>query len=572
MKKKINKHGWINTPAPADSYRSIFKWGSAEKFKHPNNYLTELLKDFFSLKEEYFEKPLNTGFETVSYTIPVKLEKKHIIFFQNTCGAENVKIDEYSRLKYAYGKTMYDLIRLRNKTIENLPDAVLHPKTKEEIIKIVNYCNKNKIAIYVTGGRTSVTRGTEPVKKGISLDMSTHFNNVISFSEINQTITVEAGIMGAKLENILNNADEKIGAKRKYTCGHFPQSFEFSTAGGWTVTHGSGQQSTYYGDIKDLVIAQEYITPSGVIKTKSFPAEASGPSINSIMIGNEGAFGILVNVTLKVFRYYPKNRRYFSFLFKNFKEALNAVREINQSEAGVPSALRLSDAEETNIAFKLYGIDDSFMAKILPILGYKKNKRCLLLGFCDGGKNYTALVKKNIKKISKTNKSINITGYPAKKWEKNRFKDPYMRDDFQDFGIITDTLETSVTWENILEVYNAVRAFCKSRPETIVMIHLSHFYVSGTNLYIIFTGRFNSIKDFTAFQKGIIDTIISHGGSLSHHHGIGKLLAPWFENYLGKNELGIIKSIKTYLDPKNIMNPGGTLGLDKINKSKNYTK
>jgi alkyldihydroxyacetonephosphate synthase len=213
--------------------------------------------------------------------------------------------------------------------------------------------------------------------------MHPNFNKVISFNETDQTITVEAGMSGPKLEGILNDAVKLFGAQRAYTCGHFPQSFEYSVVGGWVVTRGAGQNSTYYGKIEDIVLGQTYVTPVGIIRTDSYPAKATGPSIDQIMMGSEGAFGILTHVTLKIFRYAPKNHFRFSFMFKDWESAREAAREIMQAECGKPSVFRLSDPEETDVVMKLYGVEDTPINKLLKWWGYEKNKRCLLLGFTD---------------------------------------------------------------------------------------------------------------------------------------------------------------------------------------------
>ena len=162
-------------------------------------------------------------------------------------------------------------------------DIVLYPSESEQIVKTVAYCAEHKIPLYVYGGGSSVTRGVEPVKGGVSLDMRRKFNKVLYFNEVDQTITVQAGLSGPDYENHLNNAVEEFGAKRAYTCGHFPQSFEYSSVGGWVVTRGSGQNSTYYGCAKDLVVSQKYATPRGEIVTSHYPREATGPNLNEIM-------------------------------------------------------------------------------------------------------------------------------------------------------------------------------------------------------------------------------------------------------------------------------------------------
>ncbi|MBW2216987.1 MAG: FAD-binding oxidoreductase, partial [Deltaproteobacteria bacterium] len=146
-------------------------------------------------------------------------------------------------------------------------------------------------------------------------------------NEANQTVTVQPGIMGPEYERILNNAPEIMKAKRKYTGGHFPQSFEHSSVGGWIVTLGSGQQSSYYGDIYDIVVSQEYVTPSGNFKTLDYPGTATGPKVNDIMKGNEGTFGVLVSATLKIFRHLPENRRRFGFIFPDWESAVSGSRE-----------------------------------------------------------------------------------------------------------------------------------------------------------------------------------------------------------------------------------------------------
>jgi alkyldihydroxyacetonephosphate synthase len=457
---------------------------------------------------------------------------------------------------------MIDLMRLREGIVENVPDIVLHPRDKKDVENIVKFCNEEHIAVYVYGGGSSVTRGVECVNGGVSLDMRVHMNKVIKFSEINKTITVEPGMSGPNLEKTLNDAVNTLGAKRAYTCGHFPQSFEYSCVGGWVVTRGAGQNSTYFGKIEDIVICQEYVTPVGIIRTKEYPATATGPSIDEIMMGSEGTFGVLVSVTLKVFKYMPENQKRFSFIFKNWQDARDAAREIMQGQFGFPSVFRLSDPEETDIALKLYGVEGTPIDSMMNLRGFKKGERCLMLGFTDGEKSFSKLVKKNIMKVCRRYHAMYTTGYVTKGWEKGRFKDPYMREDLEDYGLMTDTLECSVNWEQLSYVYEGVRKYCKSRPDTICMTHMSHFYPQGCNLYFIFIAKLNKIDEYLDYQYGILDNIQKYGAAMSHHHGIGKMTAPWLEGEIGKNQMEVIKTLKNHFDPNGIMNPGGTLGLD----------
>ena len=553
---------WYHEKAPERSYRSILKWGDPEAFKAPNAKLYELMKETFHMTDDDFKVKQEMGLEEVDYDIPCRLSETQIAALEEIVGKANVSTDNYDRLSVAYGKTMVDLMRLRKHIVENVPDAVVYPKNREYIIALVKYCCEQKIPMYVYGGGSSVTRGVEAVKGGITLDMRKNFNKVISFSEHNQTITVEAGMSGPKLEETLNNAVSTLGAKRAYTCGHFPQSFEYSSVGGWAVTRGAGQNSSYYGKIEDIVISQEYVTPIGIIKSDEFPRNATGPSIDQIMMGSEGTFGILTHVTLRVFKYMPENRKKFSYVFKDWENGLNAAREIMQGEFGFPSVFRLSDPEETSIAFRLYGVADTVIDKMLAAKGYKDGKRVLMLGWSEGEKHFSKNVAKQIDKICKKHGAMYTTSIVTKGWEKGRFTDPYLREDMGDYGLMLDTLECSVNWDNFTNVYENVRRFCKSRPDTICMTHMSHFYPQGANLYFIFEAKMNDLDEYLEYQRGIMDNIQKYGAAMSHHHGIGKMTAPWLEAQIGKNQMDIYRALKQHFDPDNLMNPGGTLGLD----------
>lgn len=559
---------WWEEAPPQGTYRSIFKWGDPNKFKHPNKRLYKLMRDEFGMTDQDFETPQKLGLEKVEFNIPLKLDSAHLEALKHIVGKENIKTDDYSRLSASYGKTMLDLMRLREGIVENVPDAVVFPRDKNDVAEILRYCNQHHIAIYPRGGGSTVTRGVECISGGICLDLTKHMNRILKLNETNQTVTVEPGIYGPALENALRNAQQMFGASRAYTCGHLPQSFEYSTVGGWVVTRGAGQNSTYYGKIEDLVVCQEYVTPVGVIATKEYPRAALGPSIDQIMIGSEGTFGVLVSVTLKIFRYMPENDQRFSFVFKDYHSALEATREIMQSEAGYPSVMRLSDPEETDVAMKLYGVEGTIIDAAMSARGYKRMQRCLLLGVAQGEKTFARNVKRNIMRVAHKYGGMYTTGYVAKSWEHGRFTDPYMREDLQDYGIIIDTLECAVAWDQIENVWSGVRAFCKSRPHTIVMSHSSHFYPQGTNLYFIFVGKFKDINEYVEYQSGILDSIVKYGAALSHHHGIGKMFAPWLESSIGKNQIEVLRALKKHFDPNNIMNPGGTLGLDLPNDRK----
>lgn len=559
--KNTFKPEWRNTAPKPKSFRSIFKYGDPEGFKHPNQRLLEELKSTFGLTDDNFIKKETTGDEPVNLNIPSRISEKQIRVFESISGNENVSVNEYARLKYSTGQTLKEHMRLRRQMVGKICDLVIHPRNKKEVEKIVSYCNEEEIPVLVYGGGSSVNFGLYPEKGGVTLVLSTHINKIIELNETNQTVTVEAGILGPQLENVLNQAKELYHTRHNFTCGHFPQSFEYSTVGGWLVTLGSGQQSSYYGDAANLVMAAEMVTPAGTIKTLDFPATATGPKILDMIKGSEGTFGVVVEVTWRIYKYLLDNRKYFGFIFKDWKSAVYASREISLGEFGMPAVFRISDSEETHHGLKLYGIEGTVFDGLMTMRGYKPNERCLFIGTADGASSFTKNIKRQVKKIARKNGGMYLTAFPAKKWEPGRYKDPYLKEDLMDYGILIDTLETSVKWDNLHEVHQEVRAFIKTRPQTLCLSHASHFYPQGTNLYFIFILKENDIEAYRQFQKGIIETILKSGGTLSHHHGVGKMAGYLMEKHLGKNQMEVLRALKKHFDPKSIMNPGGQLGL-----------
>ncbi|MGV8050140.1 MAG: FAD-binding oxidoreductase [Anaerolineaceae bacterium] len=554
---------WFEDATPDGTYRSLIKWGDPAGFKHPNSGMVRLVMQKFHLSEQDLSHPTNLSLEMVEDTFPTSMSEEQLQALRDISGAENVRTDTLERLARSYGKGMIDALRLRQKIIQNLPDVVVAPRSQEEIEAIVHYADQQHLPVYVFGGGSSVTRGMEATQGGITLDMSKHMNRVIAFNEIDQTITVEAGMSGPQLETLLNEAQNRLGATRAYTCGHFPQSFEYSSVGGWVVTRGAGQNSTYYGKIEDLVISQEYVTPIGIFKTCPQPRSATGPDFDQVMMGGEGSFGILTKVTLQVHRYMPENRKRFSYMFKSWEEAQAACREVMQAEFGYPSVFRLSDPEETDIAMKQYHIEDTIADTLLKRMGYQPMQKCLLLGFTDGEKAFCANMNRKIRQICHQHGAFELSFAKVTEiWEKDRFRDPYMREDLQDYGILIDTLECGVTWSQMPKVHELVRAFVKSRPDTICMTHISHAYPQGGNLYFIFIAKIGTIKEYLDLQYGILEAIAKSSASISHHHGVGKQTAPWLEQQIGTPQMDVIRLLKSHFDPHNIMNPGGTLGLD----------
>lgn len=551
---------WTETAPDPGSFRSIAKYGDPTAFKHPSAGWVEMFKQEFGMTEADFQRKQTEGNMPVNLNRAVNLQPAQIAALTAIVGADNVAHDDYSRVKYSSGKMVEEILELRAGIVREVSDVVVHPRHKEDVAEVVRYCNDERIAVTVYSGGSSCNFGCRPMKGGVSLVMSTHMNQLLAVNELNQTARVQPGMFGPAYEKALNDAPERFGCVRRFTGGHFPQSFEHSTVGGWVVTLGSGQASSYYGDAYDIVFAQEFVTPTGQFKTLEFPGTATGPKVGDIMKGSEGTFGILVEVTMKIFRFTPENRTRFTLMFPSWEAAVDASREVMQAEFGRPAVFRISDAEETERGLKLFGIP-RLMEKYLALRGMPPMQRCICMGTVEGDRDYTQWVARKIKQIARRHGAMSLGGSPVKKWEKTRYTEPYMREDLNDYGIVIDTLEAGVTWENLHRLHQAVRRVVKSRPGTMCMTHASHFYPQGTNLYFIFLGRME-LDEFRPFLHAIIEAMVGNGGSLSHHHGVGRLLAPWMEATLGKDQMDVLRAIKRHFDPNNIMNPGGQLGLD----------
>jgi alkyldihydroxyacetonephosphate synthase len=518
--------------------------------------MIKVIREKFDLKDSDFETKSLSGSQPVKLGKLSSLKPQQLDFLKSIAGNENVQSDDFSRAKFSCGKFYAELLDMRLNLVPNPPDAVVSPRSHDELIKIVEYCSQERIPVIPVGGQSSVTGALQAPLGGIELNLTKHLNKIERINIANKTVTVQAGICGPALEDELN--------RHGFTCGHFPQSFEYSTVGGWIAAKGAGQSSTGYGKIEDMVVALKVVTPAGVIETKEFPRTAQGWDIFRLFIGAEGTLGIITEATLNIHNYRPQNTSYASFIFKSFEQAVAAMQKIIQSEYGKPHLFRISDPDETDIAFKTKGFDNSFSDKLLKRLGFLPGNRSLMFAAVEGDKDYTKFVLNKIKRTAKKGKAMYIGKSPVKKWLDQRYSSAYMRDPLMDMGIMSDTLETAVTWENILKVWSAAHAFISQRPKTIIMIHISHVYESGANLYFTFLSpmeKGNEKNDFAAFHKGLVDTILENGGSLSHHHGVGRVLAPWMEAHLGKTSMAVLAAVKKHFDPNNIMNPGGTLGL-----------
>lgn len=551
---------WTNKPPVPGSYRSIVKEGRQDQVEVPTyQYFRQLQKDL-QLDDEYFTNKQD-GNQPIAPLPAAQIDPRFLDEIIAIVGDENVQVDDYNRVKYSYGKLAEEMVNLKRGVLHEVTAAAVHPRDKVDVQKIVKLCDEKKVPIYVFGGGSSCNMGFRPQKEGITLVLNTHMNKVLEVNELNHTCRVQAGCMGPQLEDALNNAPERFQATHRFTNGHFPQSFEISSVGGWVLTLGSGQASTYYGEPYNLVLAMEMVTPTGIINTSDYVTTATGPRVADMLKGSEGVFGVLTELTIKIFRYMPENRKYFSYIFPDFEKAVSASREICQGQFGLPAVFRISDAFETENAFQMYPQLPIIEWVLDKVLGMKPGKRCLCMGTVEGEEGFTKLVQKKIARIAKKHGAFSTGSGPSKIWEKDRYTSFLIGEAISDFDIIMDTVETPVKWDNLHHIHDAVLEYAHSIPGTTCFGHMSHFYPYGTNLYFIF-GVKGSVEDYVKYRTALVDAMVKAGGTPSHHHGVGRLMHQWIEGFLGKNEMDVLRTLKRHFDPNNIMNPGAQLGLD----------
>jgi len=457
--------------------------------------------------------------------------------------------DDADRLRHACGKSYRDLLRLRRGWVEHVPDRVLYPASSQEVAHILEIAGRHGIAVVPFGGGTSVVGGVEgPADRPfVTLDL-TRLNKLVRLERLSGLATFEAGVLGPELERVLN--------AEGLTLGHFPQSFEFSTLGGWVATRSAGQNSTRNGKIEDMVSGLKVELPGGQLASREMPARAAGPDLKQFLIGSEGTLGVITEVTVRL-KPRPPATLWKSFYLPSFDHAVHELRRIVQ--AGVfPSIARLSDPEETRF---LLAAEDKHGLKGLALKALEKRGGCLaLLGF----EGEPAEVKRDAQHARKELQGLDLGSGPGESWARTRFELPYLRDDLLTARLLVETLETATNWANLPYLYRRVREDLHRAlgPQSYVLSHLSHLYPDGASLYVTFMAPQelgSELEQWTRAKRAATDAIMAAGGTLSHHHGVGLDHAPWLEQEHGAAGLRILRAVKRELDPQGILNPGKLL-------------
>lgn len=486
-------------------------------------------------------------------------------------GEAQVKTDDYERAFHARGKSYHDLLHLRAGKLDMVPDAVVYPRNAEETLALVMLAAEEDISLIPFGGGSSVVGGINALSKSlggavVTLD-TTLMTRVVQIDKIAMTATVEAGIYGPALEEALQ--------KHGVTLAHYPQSFEFSTVGGWIAARGAGQQSNRYGKAEKWLVSAKVATPKGLWTTEATPASAAGPNLNQLVAGSEGTLGVICEATVKIHEV-PARKDYRGYLFKDFAAGIEAARRISHAEIPV-AMVRLSDAAETQFfqAFSSTSSPTSLKSRLqrayLRFKGFDKAPCLMLIGH-EGDAETVIWAQEQSQAIAKKLGALALGTGPGHKWYHGRFHSPYSRDPMLDRGLGVDTLETSTRWSNIANLHKAVvsaidDAMAANMPERgakgVVMAHVSHSYPDGASLYFTFVfprQLDRELEQWQAIKRAASDAILEHRGTISHHHGVGIDHAPWLAEEKGPIGTNVLKALKREIDPTGIMNPGKLTG------------
>jgi len=485
---------------------------------------------------------------------------------ESIVGADNFKDDALERVVHAYGKGLRDLVRVRRGDLGRLPDLVVYPASEVEVAGIVRIALSANAVVIPFGGGTNISGSLEAPRFEkrcvISVDMA-RMGNVLDIDEVSRLARVQAGALGPEIERYLN--------ARGWTLGHFPDSFNHSTLGGWIATRSSGMQSDKYGDIADLTRAVRVVTPAGLLVTRAVPSASTGPSVREMILGSEGRLGIITEATVHVHRIPPK-RQIYGYLFPDWKRGLQAMTAIAASDAS-PSVTRVCDAYETRFYFATKK-HERFAARAKSALSkiylqhYKRfdlQQVCLSFIGYEGSEEHVGIQKGLVDAIVARHGGICAGTGPGELYDRKKFDTPYLRDFLLDRGALADVSETSAPWSQLEPLYNGVmsrarQAFDEIDVRGYIMCHLAHSYHSGACLYFTFAFRpsddARSLEQYDVIKRAIQQGFVDLGGTLSHHHAVGVEHAAWLSEDISPVGVNFVRSLLDGVDPGHNFNPG----------------
>lgn len=467
-----------------------------------------------------------------------------------------LRTDPETRLRHTRGQSLPDWVALRYGLVDSFPDGVAFPESESDVAELLLYAQNAGASVIPYGGGTSVVGHINPAKSNVPvLTLSLErMNRLLALDETSRLATFQAGVVGPQLESQLN--------VRGYTLGHFPQSFEYSTLGGWIAARSSGQQSLRYGRIEQMFAGGRMETPRGRLELPVFPASAAGPDLREMVLGSEGRLGVVTQATVRV-RPRPKTESFHGVFFRSWEQGVAATRYIIQNHLPV-SMLRLSNPLETDVTLRLSGKGWLQAAKRgLWLLGFGETRCLLIFGVTDAPVGPLAA-------MCRAFGGLVVGTLAGHTWQKNRFLSPYLRNTLWERGVAVDTLETALPWSQVeaaaAAIPTAIEEASQAHGERVLAFaHLSHLYRDGASIYVTYLFRRAADPDellerWSAMKAAASRVLQSHGGTISHQHGIGTDHAPCLPAEKSALGMDAIRALCQSFDPQGMMNPGKLLG------------
>ncbi len=468
-----------------------------------------------------------------------------------------------ARLPVAWGESYADWIRKRLGHLPPVPDGVAFVESGEQVRELLDLAHMQRWVVIPFAGGTSVSGHLDcpacdrPV---LSLHLG-RLNRLLHLDKTSQLATFGAGTPGPLVESQLR--------AQGYTLGHFPQSFEYSTVGGWVVTRSSGQQSLRYGRIEQLFAGGRMETPVGTLALPTLPAASAGPDLREIVLGSEGRFGVLTEATVRVSPL-PGHESFHALFLPDWDAAEAAVRALVQERLPL-SMLRLSNGIETETNLRLAGHERQ-IALLERYLGWRGcgQGKCLLTLGVTAAPATARHALRAARKLLARHGAVYIGPAMGSKWAANRFKGPYLRNTLWELGYSVDTIETAVDWPQVkplmLAMEQAARdAFAPFGTPVHAFTHLSHLYPQGSSIYAQYVwptapgGFAPNFARWQALKKAVAAQIAAHGGTVSHQHGVGRDHAAHLAQEKGPLGMATLAGLCRQFDPHGIMNPGKLL-------------
>jgi alkyldihydroxyacetonephosphate synthase len=463
--------------------------------------------------------------------------------FVDVVGEAHVRTDENLRRLRTRGKSTPDLLRARAGDLADAPDAVVRPANHDEVAAVLAVAVEHRVAVVPFGGGTCVTGGLAARREGyaglVSLDLGRLSS--VEVDPVSMTASLGPGLRGPEVEEAL--------AEHGLTLGHFPQSFEWASVGGFAATRSSGQASAGYGRFDAMVVGLTVATPTGSLELGSSPANAAGPDLRQLVLGSEGAFGVITSVTVRV-RKAPAVNVFEGWRWPSFPEGVAAVRAVAQSGLQ-PTVLRLSDEAESAVNLADPNAIGSSEGGCLMIVGFE--------GEADRVADRRAAVTDLLTALG----GAPAGEEPGRAWEHGRFRAPYLRDSMLDLGVLVETLETATFWSRVEALYAAVKGALEGTlggdgAPVLVLCHVSHVYETGCSLYFTVAARPSEepLAQWLRAKRAASDAIVQQGATITHHHAVGTDHRPWLEAEIGSVGVRILRAVKAELDPAGVLNPG----------------